>query len=231
MTILSAIQNVSMFISLSRPDTVFSSTEREHLELQALANNSASHIAKDYEWQALKVLATLTGDGTTTEFVLPDDYDRMLKESALWSNRMQSSLTHVTSTDRWLELDIRQFGFVTGAWTMLADRINIKPPPANGEAIKFYYMSRKWAKDEAGIPKTAFLTDNDSFRLSERLLELCMIWQWKAAKKLPYAQEKDDYEDAKEKLILADKGARSLRLGRVRMPRDAQIAYPTAVVP
>jgi hypothetical protein len=231
MTVLNAIRNVATVISLDLPATVFSSSEREHVELRTLANTCAGHIARDYEWQALKRPATLAGDGVTAEFDMPDDYDRMLKEGALWSSRRQSPLTHVTSTDRWLELDIRQFGFVTGAWTIIADRINIKPAPANGEAVKFYYMSRKWAKDEAGVPKAAFLTDSDSFRLSERLLELGMIWQWKAAKKLPYAQERDDYEDAREKLILADKGSRILRVGRIRLPRDGQISYPTPIVP
>lgn len=231
MTILSAIQNVSSCISITTPATVFSSTEREHFELQVLANESASHIAKDYEWQMLKVLATLAGDGTIQAFDLPGDYDRMLKESALWSNRVQAPLTHVTSTDRWLELDIRQFSFVTGAWTILGNRINIKPAPANGETIKFYYMSNKWAMDENGAPKGSFATDTDSFRLSEQLLALCMIWKWKSKKKLPFAQERDDYEDLKEKLIAADKGSRIFRVGRVRLPRDVEIAYPIPVTP
>src|SRR5690349_20081032 len=138
MTILTAFRNVAMFISLSRPDTVFSSTEREHLELQVLANKSAQYIAVDYEWQALKTLATLTGDGSPMAFAFPDDYDRMLKKADLWSNRIMSPLTHITETDRWLELDVRQFGFVMGAWSIFGDRINIKPAPAGGELVKFF---------------------------------------------------------------------------------------------
>ena len=61
MSVLSAIQNVSSFISLQVPAAVFSSSEREHVELQVLANAAASHIARDYEWQALKARATLAG--------------------------------------------------------------------------------------------------------------------------------------------------------------------------
>jgi hypothetical protein len=231
MTILSVIQNASMFIALSRPDAIFSSQEREHLELQALANQSGSHIARDHEWQVLKRLATLNGDGARTEFDLPDDYDRMLKESALWSSRLANPLTHIVSTDRWLELDVRQFGFVTGAWSIFGGKINIKPAPASGEGIKFYYMTTNWAADNGGTPKTSFTADTDAFRLSEELLKLCIVWKWKAMKKLPYAQEQQDYEDAKEKLITADKGARILRAGRARMPRDVNVTYPTSVVP
>lgn len=231
MTILSAIQNVSASISITRPDAVFSSQEREHFELQVLANSSASHIAKDYEWQALKALATLTGDGILTAFSFPADYDRMLKKAELWSNRNAKPLGHITDTDRWLELEVRQFGFVSGLWSILGDQINIKPAPASGELVKFYYMTNKWARNEPGAAKAAFTADSDGFRLSERLLELCMIWMWKSRKKLPYAQEKDDYEDAKEKLIVADKGSRIIRVGQVRALRGAQIAYPVAIVP
>jgi hypothetical protein len=230
MTILSAIRNVTMFISLNRPDVVFSSTEREHLELQALANKSAQYIAGDHEWQTLKTLATLAGDGASMAIPVPDDYDRMLKKAELWSSRIATPLTHVAETDHWLELDIRQFDFLAGAWSIFGDRINIKPAPAGGELVKFFYMSSKWASDAAGLPKDAFTKDDDVFRLSERLLELCMVWQWKAAKKLPYAQEQDDYENQKEKLIATDKGSRILRVGRARLPRDVNIAYPTAIV-
>lgn len=231
MTILSVIRNVATVISLEVPTTVFSSSEREHFEVQALANSSASYIARDYEWQALKLLATLNGDGTRTEFDFPDAYDRMLKESALWSSRLANPLTHIVSTDRWLELDVRQFGFVTGAWSIFGGKINIKPAPGSGELVKFYFMTAKWAAASGGPLKTSFTADTDTFLLSEELLKLCMIWKWKAMKKLPYAQEQQDYEDAKEKLITADKGARILRVGRARLPRDVNIAYPTSIVP
>jgi hypothetical protein len=231
MTILSAIQNVSTSISITRPDAVFSSQEREHFELQVLANSCASYIASDYEWQAMKALATLTGDGLVTAFSFPGDYDRMLKNAQLWSYRKAWPLVHITDTDRWLGLEVRQFGYGTSAWSIFGDQINIRPAPESGESVKFYYMSSKWARDEPGLAKAAFTADSDSFRLSERLLELCLIWMWKSTKKLPYAQEKDDYEDFKEKLIVADKGARILRVGRTQYRRGTKIAYPVAIVP
>lgn len=233
MTILSTIQDASMFISLERPATVFSATaaERELLELQALANTCGGYIAKDYEWQALKLEAVFTGNGSATNFPFPDGYDRMLKKAELWSTRMTNPLTHIVETDRWLEIDVRQIGFVTGAWSIFGDAVNIKPALLTGEQVKYYYMSNKWAKDKDGIARTSFAQDTDTFRLSEELLKLCIIWKWKAMKKLPYAQEQQDYEDAKEKSITADKGARILRGGRARMPRDVNIAYPTSIVP
>jgi hypothetical protein len=231
MTVLSAIRNVSASIALDRPEAVFSSAEREHFELQVLANTAGLHIAKDYEWQALKVVATLTGDGTKTAFDLPADYDRMLKEAELRSSRYVTSLTHITDSDQWLDMEIRQFNQVVGMWTLHAGQIQIRPEPAAAEAVKFFYMTNLWAKDDQGTLKGEFTKDTDTFRLSETLLQLCMIWKWRAQKGLSYAQDQDNYEDAKEKLIATDKGSRIITVGRQRRLRGVTTAYPISIVP
>lgn len=231
MSVLTAIQNACAVIALNKPSAVFSSTDREHFELQVLANTCASYIAKDYEWQELQVLATITGDGSDQDFALPDDYDRMLKVAKLWSDRLTTPLTHITLQDQWLELQIRQFTAVVGAWTLINNQVNIAPAPAAGELIKYYYMSNKWARDKASSLKTAFSADDDSFLLSEELLSLCIIWKWRAQKGLPYAQDQDNYEDAKEKLMSSNKGARILHVGRSRIARGVNVAYPISVTP
>jgi len=41
-----------------------------------------------------------------------------------------------------------------------------------------------------------FQTDDDSFRLDERLLKLGMTWQWKAQKGSPYSEDMGTYSDA-----------------------------------
>jgi hypothetical protein len=230
MSVLTAIQNTTAVIALSRPTVVFSSTEREHFELQVLANSCASTVARDYEWQALKARALISGDGMTQSFALPADYDRMIKDGELWSDRLHAPLTHIISTDQWLELDIRQFETVTGAWTLINNEIAVKPAPVSSETISYYYMSSRWARDGDGNSKASFSADDDTFGLPERLLELCMIWKWRANKGLPYAQDQDNYEDEKEKHIAADKGARILRVGRARQLRGSHIAYPISIV-
>ena len=231
MTVLSAIQNVSASIALDRPEAVFSSAEREHFELQVLANTAGLHIAKDYEWQGLKVIGTLIGDGTKTAFELPDDYDRMLKATQLRSSRHITPLMHVTDSDQWLDMEIRQFNQVAGMWTLHGGQLHIRPAPATAEEVKFFYMSKLWVKDDQSTLKVGFTKDTDAFRLSETLLELCMIWKWRALKGLPYAQDHDNYEDAKEKLITADKGARIIAVGRSRRQRGITAAYPISIVP
>ena len=232
MTVLTAIQNAcGEGIPLNRPDAVFSSQEREHFELQVLANTAGAHIARDCEWQKLKLIATITGDGASEDFGFPEDYDRMLKKAELRTSRHVMALTHVTSSDQWLDMSIRGFDPVAGAWTIHGDRIHIRPAPLAGEEVKYFYMTAKWALDREGSAKAAFAADDDTFRLSEKLLELCMIWKWRAAKGLPYAENLADYEEAREKLIAADRGPRAITIGRARPATDAGIAWPGGIVP
>jgi hypothetical protein len=231
MTVLAAIRNACAIVPLNRPDAVFSSQEREHFELQVLANTAAHHIAKDYEWQRLKQIAAIAGDGVTEDFDFPADYDRMLKQAELRTARLGRPLAHVTSSDRWLEASLRPFNRVAGAWTIYDGRIHIRPAPLAGQEVRYFYMSTKWALDSEGTPKTAFDADDDTFRLSEKLLELAMIWKWRANKGLPYAEDLQNYEDAKEKLIAADKGSHAITIGRAGRACEAEAAYPGSIGP
>jgi hypothetical protein len=224
MTVLAAIQNACAVIPLNRPDGVFAGQEREHFELQVLANTAAEHIAGDCEWQRLKQVATILGDGETEDFAFPSDYARMLKKTELRTTRQVCALNHIVSSDQWLDIVLRQFNQPAGAWTIYDDRIHIRPAPVNGEEIRYFYMSSKWAMDKNGSERTAFTADDDTFCLSEKLLELAMIWRWRSNKGLAYAEDLANYEQAKEKLIAADKGPRTILIGRQRS-RGAKPAY------
>lgn len=231
MTVLSVIADVAKVVGVTVPTQVFASTTREHVELAALANEMAVRIGKAHDWTLLRTLCTYTGDGTTTQFALPSDYLRMLKKTQLWSSAIQTPLTHIVDTDEWLEMQVRSYDYVIGAWTMLGGNIEILPAMANAVTAKWYYVSNLLVAPATGSNKALFTLDTDTFRLNERLLTLGMIWQWKANKGAAYAEEMATYEAALEQLISEDKGSRMVRVGRARLPRDVSIAYPQTVGP
>lgn len=229
MTVLSVITDVCKVVGATVPTQVFASTERTHVELAALANEMAVRIGKAHDWTLLRTRCTYTGDGATTQFALPSDYLRMLKKTALWSSVIQTPLTHVVDTDEWLEMQVRSVQPVVGAWTMLGGNIEILPAMASGETAMWYYVSNLLVTPSSGANTAQFTSDGDTFRLNERLLTLGMIWQWKAQKGASYSEDMANYEAALEQAISEDKGARTLRIGRPRMARDASIAYPWTV--
>ncbi|MBT1155737.1 hypothetical protein J1C56_09045 [Aminobacter anthyllidis] len=233
MSILSVIKQVCPVIGLTVPDAVFASTEREHIELQALANEMAQRIAFDTrDWTRLKVLATITGDGTATGFDLPSDYKRMLKKARVWpSATPYAPFSHVPDSDDWLAMTVQNYQSITGAWTLIGDQIHIKPVMANLATASFFYLSNKVVKDKDGVPKVEFSADDDVFRLDERVLKLGMIWQWKANKGQAYAEDMVNYEDALAVSSGGDKGSNILAVGQSRRSVNADCAFPGTITP
>lgn len=227
-TILAVIQQVCTVVGLPQPASVFSSTDREHRELAALANEMANRIAIDtHDWSRLKTQATFTGDGVLDAFDLPEDYGRMLKVAQLWPSDAPSwPLEHVADADRWLGLQSQNLSLAHGRWMLLGDQILISPPPSDGGTVSFFYLSRLFARGVDGASKAYFTADDDSFVLNSRVLKLAMIWQWKALKGFSYAEDMTNYENALASQVGADKGSNILTVGRRGHRLNVGVAYP-----
>ncbi len=232
MTTLSVIQDAcTSGIALEKPTAVFGSTTREHIELASLINEAGFMIAEAHEWQTLNRIATITGDGTDETFALPADFSRMLDKSQLWSSSLETPLTPISDRDEWLGLDVQAFDFVINAWIIYGNEIHIKPALASAVTVKYFYQSHHWARSAALANIDQFSADTDTFRLSERLLKLALIYKWREMKGLPYAENMADYQYLLAKLINRDKGSRIIRIGKAGMPRDTTVAYPQSIDP
>lgn len=233
MTVISSIQEAAPVIGMAVPATVYGSTDREHVEIGALAKEMAQRIAFDgHDWTRLKTLATITGDGTTTSFTLPADYRRMLKKARVWpSSAPLSPLTHYSDSDQWLGLQEQEVTLVTGAWTLIGASIHFLPALDNLETAKFYYVSSLIVDPVTGDNKTAFTIDTDSYLLDERVLKLGIIWQWKANKGLPYAEDMANYETALASRIGEDKGSNIIVVGRTRRLSPADVVSFPGTIP
>ena len=230
MTVLNVCEDVATEIGITVPTVVFGGTDRELVELQTLANKMAKRILRLHEWELLATVSTYTGDGAALSFSLPSDYDRMPKKTQLWSSTLEAPMTKINSFNRWLDLDVRSYDFVFNAWILIGGKVEIKPAMATAVTAKHYYVSNLIVTPTGAPPDTAvFAADSDVFRLSEELLTLGMIWQWKKTKGRPYAEDLADYEELKEKLIVEDKGSKIIIVGQRRIPKGARTAYPQTI--
>jgi hypothetical protein len=228
-TILSICQEVAPWIGIATPTAVFSSTEEEHQQLAALANEMGERLARSAEWNVLKRLHTISnGDGEDTDKPLPTDFDRFPLKSELRSSLTNSPLEHVLDHDIWLDRLMRSFTGVIGSWTLLGGEIHFNPAIETGELIKFYYLSNKWAA-ASGVSQQYFTADSDTFRLNARTLRLSMIAQWKINKGLMPEPHASIAAQALAQDIARDRGPRDIRMGCPTIPRDVVIAYPRSI--
>jgi len=229
MTVLSACQSASVRLFGKKPSAVFSASDPTSLKLQDLANEAALEIAKTHDWQALTVLNTITGDGTSTAFDLPSDYDRIPLDSSPYDVTSRAWFYAVKSLDEWLDDQVSITAGVPGVWKIIGGQLNILPALGSSKTAKFYYQSNKIVTGSGGTNKSAFNMDDDEFRLPERLLTLGLIWMWRQRNGLDYAADLDAYNTTLAQEVVRDKAKKKLVVGRRRYPSDVKIAFPGVI--
>ena len=207
MTLLSVVRDVCATVGVLLPQSVFSGItgNRTMQEMVSVANEMAQRICYDSrDWTKLRQTVTYTGDGVTTAFNFPANYQRMLLTTNVWrSTSTQQPMRFIADTDEWLvrRADPAATDTAWGEWTFLGGQIHIFPVMAVGVTAFHGYLDKNCIELRAPNGDLngygdRFLADADTFRLDERLLKLGMISQWKASKGQPYAEDMGTWADA-----------------------------------
>ena len=238
MSLLSVVKDVCMVVGVNPPTSLFAATvdPRTQAELLALANEMAQRIAYDTrEWTVLKKFASFPGNGVATAFDMPVDYKRMLLTSQVRKGSApRQPMLHVADTDEWLTRRMENANnSPNGEWTLIGTQMHVFPALAAGDTIRFAYLDKNCIKlsvvPPVGSPYSpTFVNDDDTPRIDERLLKLGMIWQWKANKGSPYAEDLGTYGDAIQTAMGADKPA-PIIVDSKSISASVQIAYPWPV--
>lgn len=227
MTILSACSQAAKLMGKGAIAVLFASTDPFEVELTALANDIGPEIAKRHDWQKLITLNSQVGDGASTAFNLPSDYDRMPIKASVWLSSTSLPMEHVTDLDDWRLRRLLSTSSNSGEWIMLGGQMQIYPAMSASQTASFYYVSSSIVTPTA----STFTADTDAFKLPERLMSLALAWRWRQLKRLDYAEDMETYEIALAQEIARDKGSRMLRMGRARMPDGVELAYPGVITP
>ena len=212
MTVLSVVRDAATSLGLEIPSVLFTNTSRTWVEMQPVVNECARQILEEYDWQRLKKVATVTGNGVLKSFPLPDDYDRMIMDANLWGpNFTYYPTQQVTDFNQWLEQLSWALESWDQRWSLFGGNLNILPALPVSEPLTYGYISNSIANGSS----PEFTADTDTFTLDERLLKLCVIWTWKRNKGQDYAGDLQAYEDALGRARFKDPGSRqTIRSGR-----------------
>jgi hypothetical protein len=236
MTLLSVVKDVFATVGVGgtvQPSSVFSGIagNRTMQEMLALANEMAQRIAYDSrDWYLLRKTQIMNGNDVATGFNYPADYQRMLLRGEIYkSTNTTVPMRFIPDTMEWLNRRSRNINDAYGEWTSLNGQILIWPILATGVSAYYPYMHKNCITLAAGGVSDTFQADGDSFPLSERVLKLGMIWQWKAQKGSPYAEDLGTYGDALTSLMGRD-GPQPTLIGRRPLGQSKLgTAYPGMV--
>src|SRR6185369_16934388 len=233
MTILSVARDAAVLLNRVQPSSLFTTTDPFAAELLLAAKTTAESLVKEeHEWRALTLMATLAGDASTTIFPLATNttgFERLIKGAKLHSLRFKDATFRAAKDlDEWLFLKDSLLVGSPGNWVILNKAVQIFPPMPADDTARFFYISNYYAIAGAdGVtPQASFLADTDTFALDERLLRLGIVWRWRANKRMEYAEDLKDYEIAKMAAMGTDKGNQIITVGRQRVSRSNEVAYP-----
>jgi hypothetical protein len=102
----------------------------------------------------------------------------------------------VPDTNDWLQRRALNRFDAWGEWTIIGNQMLIWPTMGVGVTATFAYLDKNCVALASAATATVSVADGDSFALDERVLKLGMIWQWKAQKGSPYAEDMGTYGDA-----------------------------------
>jgi hypothetical protein len=228
MTLLSVIKDVCAVVGVQIPTAVMPNIadNRTVQEMVTLANEMAQRIAYDTrDWTMLQRSLTFPCDGTTGHFPLPENFKRlMLNSQVRLLNNPTNKLVFIPTFEQWIE---GAYGSMSsrGEWILFQGNLVVRPIPAAGDTVHSGYIDKDCIKLGSGGFGDVFMNDTDTFRLDERLLKLGMIWQWRAQKGAPYAEDMGTYNDALNNVAGRDVPA-PIIIGRAPISHSAGFAYP-----
>jgi len=202
-TLLTIIQDAATICGF-QPGAVPSAAGSQDQNIQQLvlfSQQTGRELLERANWVNLDTAGTVTGDGVSTLFQLPQDWVRFSPSDkspngALVSN--SNGLLTLFGPINTEELNIlKAFPATTvrPVWRIQGGALEIWPALALGELVTFNYYSSFWILNAARtVPRAKWVADDDFSLINEDTVMKGTVWRWKASKGLEYAEDFRAYE-------------------------------------
>lgn len=208
MSLLTIAQAAARRVGIGRPAVVAAASDDLTLQLFDLANESVEDLGKRHGWRQTRVPVTfVTVAAQAQPNALPADYDRMAPGQTMWNRDQRLQVVGPAGAEDWARINALQL--VSGpnlVFRLVGTGLMLYPAPAAGQTIAFEYVSANRVKAADGSTKPLFTADTDVVLFPEHLIQKDLVWRWKQAKGLDYAEDMRTFELAFEREAAADRG-------------------------
>lgn len=206
MTLLTTIQDACYLLTIPAPTAVVGSTDPQLLQLLGLLKAVGTDLRDKHDWSSLLTAATFTcGASNAQTGYPPAAFERMSDGVDMWNDTTNWRIDGPVTAQVWTELITRSVATLPQHWRMIDGVFNIYAPKS-GDTIRYEYVSKYWILQAGTTPADAFSADTDTFELPEWLLTLGLVWRWKQAKGLDYAEDLQTFNDKFAAAVKRDKG-------------------------
>ena len=214
MSLLTICQDAAALVGVDAPSAVVASSDATSAQFGALAQVEGDELARYFDWRGLKIETTMTGDGSTVLFELPTGFDRWMSGgAAFFEDGTYDRLEGPVSDETFTAYQAANSDPSDPVWRMIGPDVEFFPALDTGVVITSLYLTGYWITAADGVTRKARWTlDSDLSTLPERLITLGVVWRWKRAKGLDYAEEYRTYQMERLKATRSDGGLRMLTL-------------------
>lgn len=215
MSLLTLIQSACPRIGLTAPNAVMSSTDENIIRLVALANEEGDELASRCAWQTLIREATHTTLAAESQGLITvicgSDFGYIRNET-FW-NRTQNRRWFPVDDVRWQAMKSSSVTGPDAYFRLRGNTLRVLPTPTAGQTLAFEWVTRHWCETSGGTGQEAWAADTDVARLPEKLMLAGLVWRWKKAQGLEYAEDFAQYESRVANAIARDGAKPVLNMG------------------
>jgi hypothetical protein len=201
MALIDIIKRAAIRCNIPTPSAAFSATDPLIIQMVAFANDAAQDMIERWDWRNLKIGAQVIGDGTTTLFSLPADWLRVDPSDKSPVGAFVSNLFPLIPLSGPVnDEDLNAYkNFpampVRPMWRLIGGALEIWPALALNETVTFNYFSKNFViKSDGSSRQPQWTADDDVGLVPEDTIMKGVVWRWKNAKGLDYAEEMRQYE-------------------------------------
>jgi hypothetical protein len=204
MSILTIVQAAAIRSGITPvPSAAVSSMNADVQQLVVFAQDAGRELMERADWVNLDTAGTVTGDGVSTLFLLPQDWVRFSPSDKSPRGALVSSkfplvpLVGPINTEDLNLLKALPASTVRPVWRIIGGALEIWPALDKLELVTFNYFSSFWIMNAARtVSRATWQADDDFSLINEDTVMKGAVWRWKASKGLQYAEEFRAYEQS-----------------------------------
>ena len=212
--ILIQVQDACQQLNLTKPAGVYDSQDENSTIMGAYANLVGPMLQDVWEWQQFYMPFSVTGDGTQTNFPLPENFSRFTNDTG-WSLSKRRPVI-IMNQAQWAAIKswLSQSFFVNPACMIMEDTLQFMTAPADGEEITFEYTSKFWVIDgtDPNVFKEQCTLNSDTPMHDSVLFTLGLKIKWLEARGMTTAGPQQDFNERFTTLKMRNNMAQQLSL-------------------
>jgi hypothetical protein len=229
MSLLTLVQDAQRRLTLNVTTSVISKlTDVDVQQLLGLAKQAGDALVNEHAWtdlQVEKTFTTVAAEIQTASGVPPADLGWLINETFFNRTNTRRVIGPLTPHEWQAEKAILAT-VLRDAYRFRGGQMIVTPVPSAGETWAFEYISNLWIYLNGGSTRdgSEFADDSDTFVFNHELMVLSLIWRYKEAKGLDYAEAMENYEIYSLNLQAKDGSARTISMSST-YPDGARLPY------